>query len=144
MRLIDNEGTDNDSTDSEKSDDGRNTEEEGEDRRSLGLVISAASRKLSEYIRNSGDRGLYMICRLVCRNWARQFPLNEPVGCEIEEDTSRYTHKDGLRVMVQEGGVRFYLQDEWEVQPNELWAWRLVRRSDEWWMRIWVPKVNSL
>lgn len=120
--------------------------------RNRSVVISVAASNFADYIRNSGKSesyDLYRVCRLVCRGWARQLLLDDlsPIGRKIKEDISRdntHIRGGGPRRTIRGGVVRFLLQKEWQTLPNELWAWRLVRPCDLWWMRIWVPEVRLI
>lgn len=88
---------------------------------------TAIASRLLEIFRDSGDSRMGRTCRLVCRDWARQ--------CPVEQDWR-----------VEDGVVWHWIETVWQVLPTRLWAWTLGPFSDEWWVerrchQQWFPKV---
>ena len=79
-------------------------------------------------------RHLARICRLICRDWAKQILLGDP------------------KLKIANGAVWHCVEDVWRVLPKRHWAWEF--RRIEWWMeprhqgsirndwKAWYPKVS--
>ncbi len=89
-------------------------------------LTSLVAPRLFEIYRNSGDSRMGRTCRLVCREWARECPLRDPMDCDWRFDN---------------GVVRRWVGTEWQVLPTKFWVWKLVERA---FYRGWCPKVITV
>lgn len=85
-------------------------------------MTTIVATRLFEYIRRSEHKKLCRTCRLVCRDWAGQFPLgfSEPWNLRVED-----------------GAAWYRFDAEWIHLPNGRWAWSFQDFSNEWWVEGW-------
>ena len=75
-----------------------------------------------ENVRDMNDRKFYRTCRLVCRGWARQFPVTDP---------------ERGKLWLREGVMWYSVEGDWRVLPSTYWAWTF--RDMEWWAEQCCP-----
>lgn len=97
-------------------------------------VTAVIAPRLSKLIRSSKDKVLGRTCRLVCRDWVKQFPVRE---------------SKNFNWRLEDGVVWHWIEAAWRVLPITSWAWTLACFSDEWWVEPggrhqWFTKVIAV